>query len=252
MAEIVTTQSGKDVIWHDAALLPDIPAGLFDPAWLRQTGRLTGSSTGRNTAWFLHHDGRDMVLRHYWRGGMVGRFVKDLYLREPVPASRAMREFTLLDWMQGQGLPVPRPVAARFSPLGPWYRADLLMDRIPDARPLADLLAETPLPVADWMRIGAMIARFHKAGVHHSDLNCRNILIGGDGRFWLIDFDKCDRRPQGRWTQENLNRLERSLLKEKGKQPALHWTDPDWGALLEGYRNAPTPTSASDTEGRQP
>ncbi|HSG54185.1 MAG TPA: 3-deoxy-D-manno-octulosonic acid kinase [Paracoccaceae bacterium] len=236
MAEITTRQTGAAVIWYDAALVPGFAPDLFDPAWLKQTGRLTGTSTGRNTAWFLRHEGREMVLRHYWRGGMVGRIVKDLYLREPVDRSRAMREFTLLDWMHGQGLPVPRPVAARFSPFGPWYRADLLMERIPDTRPLADCLAEGPLSDRDWMRIGAVIARFHKAGVHHSDLNCRNILLDGAGGIWLIDFDKCERRPQGGWAQENIRRLERSLIKEKGKVPELFWTDPDWGALLEGYR----------------
>lgn len=247
MADITTGRNGAQVIWHDADLLPGFQSDLFDPRWLARTGRLTGTSTGRNTAWFLRHDGRDMVLRHYWRGGMVGRIVKDLYLREPVDRSRAMREFTLLGWMRDQGLPVPRPVAARFSPLGPWYRADLLMERIPDTRPLADILAQASLLVGDWMRIGAVIARFHKAGVHHSDLNCRNILLDGTGGIWLIDFDKCERRPQGRWAQDNLQRLERSLLKEKGKVPGLHWTDPDWGALLEGYRGADRPGTGATT-----
>jgi len=241
MAEITTRQNGAEVIWCDTALLPEIDPNLFDPAWLAQTGRLTGTSTGRNTAWFLRHAGRDMVLRHYWRGGMVGRIIKDRFLREPVEASRAMREFTLLDWMHSQGLPVPRPIAARYSPAWPFYRADLLMERIPGTRPLADLLAESALPVTDWMRIGAVIARMHACGVNHSDLNCRNILLDHEGQIWLIDFDKCDRRPQGRWTQDNLNRLERSLLKEKDKVPDLRWTDPDWGALLEGYRAGATP-----------
>ena len=241
MADIRTVTRGRTVIWHDATLLPQVEPGLFEPAWLDSTGRLTGTSTGRNTAWFLHHEGQDMVLRHYWRGGMVGRVIKDRYWREPVENSRAMREFTLLDWMHAQGLPVPRPVAARYSPAWPFYRADLLMERLPDTRPLADLLAEAALPVADWMRIGAVIARMHRLGVHHTDLNCRNILLDGDGQIWLIDFDKCTRRPQGRWIQDSLNRLERSLLKERTKVPHLHWTDPDWGALLEGHRVGLTP-----------
>jgi serine/threonine protein kinase len=81
----------------------------------------------------------------------------------------------------------------------------------------------------------------HRLGVHHTDLNCRNILLDGDGQIWLIDFDKCNRRPQGRWIQDSLDRLERSLLKERTKVPHLHWTDPDWGALLEGHRVGLTP-----------
>jgi len=239
MAEIAVFTQDKDIVWHDPDMLEKVDMRLFDPHWLVESGRLTGTSTGRNTAWFAHHAGRDMVLRHYWRGGMVGRFIKDLYLLEPVENSRAMREFTLLDWMHAQGLPVPRPIAARFSRAGLWYKADLLMEMIPDARPLADLLRGTALGEYDWMRIGAVIARMHRVGVQHSDLNCRNILLDGSGQIWLIDFDKCERRLPGKWAQQNLDRLERSLAKEKAKVLDLRWTELDWGALLEGYRTAP-------------
>lgn len=239
MAEIATLAQDGHVIWYDKALMPDCDPRLFDPDWLHKSGQLTGTSTGRNTAWFLRHAGRDLVLRHYWRGGMVGRIIKDRYLREPVEKSRAMREFTLLNWMHDHGLPVPRPIAARCSAAGLWYRADLLMERIADTHTLADRLTSTPLTPADWMQIGAVIARMHSLGVHHSDLNCRNILLDGQGRIWLIDFDKCERRAAGGWMQDNLARLERSLIKEKTKTPTLRWSDPDWGALLEGYRNAP-------------
>jgi tRNA A-37 threonylcarbamoyl transferase component Bud32 len=236
MAETVVTTQGTDVIWHDPDRLADLDSRLFDPQWLRESGRLTGSSTGRNTAWFLNHAGRDLVLRHYWRGGMVGRFIKDLFMREAVGNSRAMQEFSLLGWMHQKGLPVPRPVAARYSRTGLWYRADLLMEMIPATRPLADLLVEKRLTEDDWKRIGAVIARMHSLGVQHSDLNCRNILLDTEGQVWLIDFDKCERRLPGKWQKQNLERLERSLNKEKTKEPSLHWTELDWGALLEGYK----------------
>lgn len=238
MAEIATHSADGQVIWYDSTLLPELEPRLFDPDWLRETAALTGQSTGRNTAWFLHHGGRRMVLRHYWRGGMVGRFIKDRYLRVPVRQSRAMREFTLLRWMQDQGLPVPRAIAARFCAAGPWYRADLLMEKIADSRTLADHLAKAPLPAPDWQRIGAVIARMHRLGVHHSDLNCRNILLDGKNQVWLIDFDKCDRRPSGEWTQANLDRLHRSLAKEKGKVPSLCWGEAEWLGLLAGYHAA--------------
>ena len=247
MADITITGAGGQVIRHDPHLLAQMEPGLFDPEWLQATGRLTGTSAGRNTAWFLHHDGRDMVLRHYWRGGMVGRIVKDRYWRAAPDNSRAMREYALLGWMQAQGLPVPRPVAARHAPAGPlFYRADLLMERIPGTRPLADLLAEGPVRADLWQRIGAVIGQMHGLGVDHSDLNCRNILLDGAGQPWLIDFDKCARRPAGPWAQANIDRLHRSLRKEKGKVAQLHWNDGDWQALLAGYRSAtaaqaPTP-----------
>lgn len=245
MADIATICAGRDIIWHDAALLPQMEPGLFDPDWLSRTGLLTGTSTGRNTAWFLNHQGRDMVLRHFWRGGMVGRIVKDRYWRAPVDQTRAMREFTLLDWMHGQGLPVPRPIAARVRLGLLSYRADLLMERIPNTTTLAETLTKTALPAATWARIGAVIARMHALGVDHSDLNCRNILMDDAGETWLIDFDKCARRQPGAWAQANLDRLERSLRKEKTKQPALYFTDPDFAALQDGYHTTADQTGAA-------
>ena len=52
-------------------------------------------------------------------------------------------------------------------------------------KPLAQMLAE-PL----WEPVAAAIVRMHRAGVWHADLNAFNILIGGEGRVWLIDFDR--------------------------------------------------------------
>jgi len=223
-------------IWYDADLLPEIEAGLFDPAWLERSDLITGSSTGRNKAYFLRHRGLEMVLRHFWRGGLVGKINRDLYLRKPVADSRAMQEFELLSWMRTQGLMVPEPVAARYQPCGLFYRADLLTRMIPESRTLAELLREAPLGEQAWQSVGQAVARMHALGVDHSDLNCRNIMMDAAKQVWLIDFDKCARRSEGAWKGENLARLKRSLVKEKGKVPALFWSDPDWQALEAGYR----------------
>lgn len=228
------TTDGR-VIWHDSAVFPRFEPRLFDPDWVRAEGHHRGCSTGRNEAHFLSFQGTDMVLRHYYRGGLIGRLNKDRFLRQPVAQSRAMQEFTLLGWMYEQGLPVPRPIAARFTPHGAWYSADLLTQTLPDTATLADLLHDRALDKATWGRIGATIARMHRAGVFHSDLNCRNILLDGAGAVWLIDFDKCERRAPGDWTQANLARLHRSFTKEKTKVPGLHWNETGWNALLAGY-----------------
>ena len=167
----------------------------------------------------------------------MGKLIKDMYLRVPVDKSRAMREFKLLQWMKVQDLPVPRPVAACFSPVGPAYRADLLMERIADAQTIADLLTRHALSHEDWMKVGEVIARMHLSGVYHSDLNCRNILLDRRGKVWLIDFDKCERRPPGGWCQENLERLKRSLTKVKAGLPEFFWEETDFKALLQGYQD---------------
>ena len=52
------------------------------------------------------------------------------------------------------GLPVPRPAAARLVRQGAFYRADILIERIPKARDLVAILKERALSVAEWRTVG--------------------------------------------------------------------------------------------------
>ena len=223
-------QNGSVIRYDDSVLDPFEPR-LFDVGWLRSEGHYHGSSSGRGEAHFLSFGGRAMVLRPYRRGGLIGRFNRDFYLRTGLEQSRAFQEFSLLQSMRIDGLPVPRAIAARVSPRGLFYRAALVTERIPEARPMEEMLREAPLAVDVWHQAGAVIRRMHDAGVDHTDLNCRNILIDTDAQVWLIDFDKCQKRPSGAWAQANLDRLERSLNKWHG----LQWQAHDWEALCAGY-----------------
>lgn len=223
------------MICYNAQILPQIDPQFFDPDWHRSQGNIHGSAPGRGQALFLRAQGHELVLRPFRRGGLIGKINADLYLRIGAKYSRAFREYRLLEWMRSRGLPVPNPVAARYAPSGLCYRADLITERIPQARPLADILLETPLAPPIWTKIGDVIRRMHVLGVHHSDLNCRNILLDADMQVWLIDFDKCRRRRNTGWQQHNLSRLRRSLTKEKTKHPELHWSDTDWSTLGSGY-----------------
>lgn len=229
------------VIWYDAAVLASMEPRLFEPDWLRDKGSLLGSAQGRNEAYFLHYSGIDMVLRHFRRGGLVGKLNRDRYIRRAVCKGRAMREFMLLAWMRRQGLPVPRPIAARHRPSGLFYRADLITERVPDALPLAEVLQEGALPERNWTAIGSVIRQLHDLGVHHADLNCRNILLDVCEQVWLIDFDKCKRREPNGWMKRNLARLLRSIEKEKRMQERFNWVSEDWSALLSGYIEAGEP-----------
>ena len=231
-----TLSQDRQTCWFDAELLPDFQAEQLDPAYWQALDAVTGSSRGRGVTWFVDHQGLPLVLRHYWRGGLMGKLNPDRFWFSGVENSRAMAEFRLLSQLRELGLPVPRPVAARLQRSGLCYRADLLIEQIVGARDLVHLLRERPLAEAQWRAVGALIAQLHRAGAYHSDLNAHNLLLDGDDKLWVIDFDKCGLRDPGPWQAEMQARLLRSLRKESGLHPEFHWREADWSWVLAGYQ----------------
>lgn len=230
----IQIQSGKSHILYDADLPIHAEPALFEPAAWRRRGQLLGSAQGRGETAFVGDGSYEYVLRHYRRGGLPGRLVRDSYLWTGLENTRAWREWRLTAELYQRGLPVPRPVAARVERNGLFYRADLITLRIPAARSLAQALAQGALPAERWQAIGACIRRFHDAGVHHADLNAHNILLTADG-VYLIDFDRGRLRAAGYWRQGNLARLFRSLRKLYNESLDIAFGDADWQALLAGY-----------------
>ena len=212
----------------------------FEPDWWRAAGRIIGEATGRGSAWFIDVDNEQWVLRHYRRGGVVGRFNQDAYLFTGEARSRPVRELRLLAEMEGRGLPVPAPVAMRLQRHGLFYRADLLTVRVP-GRPLSALLADGAADPALFAVIGEVIGRFHREGVFHADLNAHNILVDGHS-VHLIDFDRGEWRSPGRWQRANLDRLQRSLRKLLADQwrGNAHWLQ-CWLALEQAWQEALSP-----------
>lgn len=235
-ATATTTRGG--IILRDAARLAAWPdEALFDARVWRDQGRVVRAAEGRGMACFVRVDTNETwVLRHYQRGGLVARFNHERYLWSGADATRPAREFRLLAALYNRGLPVPRPVAARaVRRAGMTYTADLITQAIPGTRPLADHLADVPMIEADWRNLGAVIARLHRTGVWHADLNARNVLVAEPSGFYLLDFDRARYRGDGTWRQANLKRFRRSLDKFVAHQPAFHFAEHDWGALLAGY-----------------
>jgi 3-deoxy-D-manno-octulosonic-acid transferase len=232
-------QSSRQAIWHDEDFLADVAPESFSVSYWRGLGAsIKGSSSGRNTAWFIQHENRAMLLRHYYRGGLIARFNRDLFLGRQVASSRAMSEFMLLTAMRQQGLPVPRPVAARMLHVaGFWYRADIIVETIPGAEDLFRILCQRSLSALYWQSVGKAIRRLHDKDVWHADLNCHNILLDENADVWIVDFDRCEFRSEGPWRDANLARLHRSLTKESNKHPAFQWQPADWQYLLEGYQS---------------
>ncbi len=229
---------GKTHILYSGVSGPLAPE-FFEPSHWEEKGALAGGSRGRGVAVFIRDGEREMVLRHYRRGGLPARISKDRYLFLNLEASRPWREWKLIAQLFDLGLPVPRPVAARVQRYGLLYSGDLVTERIPDAEPLSQHLSRKPLNHESWRAVGRSIRRFHRAGVDHADLNAHNILLNAAGEVFLIDFDRGRIRPVGSWVHANLERLHRSLEKLRGQSEGFAFRDADWEHLLAGYRENP-------------
>jgi 3-deoxy-D-manno-octulosonic acid kinase len=217
----------------DPACLGNLPQNaeemLFDPEYWRRRGELTEVSGGRGSAWFIASGARQWALRHFRRGGMIARLWQDCYVWAGENRVRAFAEWRLLALLTERGLPVPKPVAARYQRSGLIYRCDLITQRIANAEPLSAVLASRAIAEARWRAVGAAIAGLHRAGVDHADLNAHNILLDPKGTVSIIDFDRGRMRAPGTWTAHNLQRLRRSLTK------IGHFSEEAWAWLMAGY-----------------
>ncbi|MGY0504046.1 3-deoxy-D-manno-octulosonic acid kinase [Luteimonas sp. e5] len=206
------------LLWDAAALPRPAQVEWFEASHWGEAAQSVGSG-GRGAAWFIDAPWGAMVLRRYLRGGLVARISHDRYLWQGEAAVRSFAEFHLLQQLLQRELPVPRPLAAAYWRHGLAYRAAILIERIAGVRSLADALLADAAP---WRQSGELIARFHRHGLWHADLNAHNLLFDGQGKGWMIDFDRSRLRAEGdgRWRRANLARLRRSLDKVAGEARA--------------------------------
>src|SRR5690554_2440141 len=195
------------------------------------------STGGRGGAWFIEAEPSDMVLRHYRRGGLMAQLAEKAYLFTGFDSTRSIEEFRLLRQLAAMDLPVPDAVAAiawKYRLF--WYRAAILVKRIPGAVTFPD--CERVNDTVLWQELGRVIRRFHDAGLNHVDLNCDNILVA-KGQIYLIDFDRCELRANApaaaSWKIANLNRLRRSVEK-RCQSLDSRARERVWRALQDGYQ----------------
>ena len=227
-------------ILYDKAIINQISAERFTASGWPHSEVLTGSlrSGGRGNTMFVGNIPRQFVLRHYRRGGLLGKVVRNSYVFAGEDLTRSFKEWRLLDKLATNNMNVPRPAAARFCRHGTFYTADLITVRIPDVISLSQYIATKDRGEAFWRSVGQAIWTFHEAGVYHADMNAYNVQVDKDGDIWMLDFDKGALKSPGPWQQETLGRLHRSLVKVLGLDPKLHFHAANWEELLEGYFDA--------------
>ncbi|GAB2570374.1 3-deoxy-D-manno-octulosonic acid kinase [Dyella jejuensis] len=229
-------QDAEGAILFDASLSPQVDGRWFDPGYWRERSALNTQAGGRGGVAMVATPAGECVLRHYRRGGMVARVMGDRYLWTGADRTRGFAEFRLLQAMAQLQLPVPQVVAAQYRRAGLHYRADLMTRRIPNAQTLAECLAAGRLDAELAQEVGALVGRFHRAGVWHADLNAHNVLVG-PSMLHLIDFDRGRLRlPAQGWRMANLLRLRRSLFKlGAAAEGAARFEQTIWTPLMYGY-----------------
>jgi 3-deoxy-D-manno-octulosonic acid kinase len=213
-------------------LNPDRPceAGLGEffrlPEVLEHLQGRSSRLRGRATSWFWQPPWQPepgLHVRQYAHGGALGRLTGTVF----VGCGRMLDEFRTAIRARREGVPTSLPVALRIERLyGPFVHGHLVTEAIPDSRNLleycCDLSPGRAASAQGRVRLAAGIAEaialMHDAGISHSDLNLKNLLVRGapaEPEVFVIDFDKA--ASVGRLTLDermaNLLRLDRSILK---------------------------------------
>ena len=226
ISTIILEQEGQTIHLRLDPLIPEPALQRFDPRYPPLQAQVVASG-GRAAAWFVQLPPLEGVLRHFKRGGLMARLSRDCYLWLGLERTRSFAEFDLLRVMWQAGLPVPRPLGAAVWQGRLTYRAALLTERIPQAKPL--VLCDEPKV---WLEAGRVVAQMHQFEVWHADLNVFNLLVDAHHKVWIIDLDR-GRHEALTATQraENLSRLLRSVRKVAPELEA-----PCWHLFKQGYQ----------------
>ena len=178
------------------------------------------SRSGRAPVHFIPIGGSALpiVVRHAWHGGALARITGDRFLAP----TRAPYELDVALQLESIGIRTPRVVAYAIYPAGPLLRrSDLATEEIAGGVDLAAILAGESSPVSrdDALHAaGELLSSMARHGVHHPDLNLKNILVApawdGEPAAWLLDVDRVRvARPSARAANANAERVTRSARK---------------------------------------
>lgn len=211
---IRTIKTSNKYIIYNKSLVENIGLETFDASNFA-LNPIAVSVGGRNSAWFIKVNNINAVLRHYRRGGMIGKIIKNNYVWVGLEKTRSFHEFNILNKIYNLGLCVPQPIAAITQRTGLTYRAAIIVTTIENSKTLAEIiLQDENVNETISSSVAKSILKLHDSGFWHADLNAYNILIDDENRAWIIDFDKAlNIELTAAQRKNNLLRLQRSILK---------------------------------------
>lgn len=139
----------------------------------------------------LADSGLRIVVRHNHHGGLLAPLTGDRFLAP----TRAPLELDVSRRLAAAQVPTPSVVAiVRYPAGGPFERADVATEEVPDARDLATVMREAPDDHAAAADATAELLRaLAGCGAVHADLNLKNVLLQrreGGFRAHVLDVDR--------------------------------------------------------------
>ena len=225
-------QDNENIIIYADDLIKDINEDFFEANKWLQSKNSDLTYSGRGETIFFEYQNLKCVLKHYFRGGILGRYIRDQYLWTGIDGSRSIREFRRLQELSIMGLPVPKPIGARVKKSGATYTADLITIEIENSKTLSELIIDDDADNNVWKSIGKCLHLFNSKEIYHPDLNTNNILIDDELNVYLIDFDTSSRLHQKISSKRStLDRFHRSL-KKTFKNSNKKFLESDWNIIL--------------------
>ena len=80
MAYIQQKAVKSHIMLFDAGHFPVPVPKMFTGQYWKTQNAITGQATGRGTTYFFQHNKNEYVLRHYRRGGLIGKVLSDQYM----------------------------------------------------------------------------------------------------------------------------------------------------------------------------
>jgi hypothetical protein len=182
--------------------------------------------TGRGPVYIVPIAGnaRPVVVRHTRHGGALAKLTGDRFLAP----TRAPRELEMSLRLAALGIPSPTVLGYALYAAGPFLnRSDVMTEEIPESADLAAVLGGASPIVSRGAAVSAateLLVAMGRHGVHHPDLNLKNILIAADRvavRAILLDVDRVRIDPsRARAAASNAARLARSARKWRDRHGA--------------------------------
>ena len=201
--------------WRESLPVDELLAGAPLTAWGTPVEH---DLRGRDEIHVLDTPRGQLVAKAYRRGGIVGGVLRQWYADPWRPA----REAVVAEGLRARGCPTPEVVAARATRgAAGLHRLEIATARLTDARDLLDVLRDARedavATTALARRTGRTLRRLHDVGLHHRDLQVKNLLVPADpdGPLVILDLDRChlgEPLPAAR-RLPSLARFARSLVK---------------------------------------